>query len=391
MMQESMGAPSASPVVPPPQGTLLEKEHESLGGHMVDFHGWRMPLYYQSTGILAEHRAVRSGAGIFDVSHMGIITINGETAADLLSRRLPLNAKTQRTNACKYTCFLDTDGDIIDDAVLTRLDSRETPGDYLLVVNASMALRIQELLQQHRPKGTQIERWNGRLGIVAVQGPKSREIVEKVLGAEVKPLKFYTSAFFDAKTGAQVPYEKGFSPMAFENRFISRTGYTGELGYELFLPAELITQKWKELIEAGAVPCGLGARDTLRMEKGYLLSGVDFTGHKSPLECGLDRFLSWEHEFVGRAALEKQKKAGGYAVFTGLKVTERGAVPRTGTPILAKGSPITLATSGGLSPTLGHGIALGFLPPEWRTPGQKLEMEIRGKTVPAEVVGLPFV
>ncbi len=386
MASESVPSPA-----PPPQGTLLESEHVLRGGHMVDFHGWRMPLYYQSTGILAEHRAVRTSVGLFDVSHMGIITLRGETAKELLSRRLPTNAAVQKTGQCKYSFFLDTSGVIVDDAVLTRLDRGSDPREFLLVVNASMAPRILEILMQHRPKGTDIQLWNGDFGIIAVQGPGSRDMVHTVLGAEVSSLSFYTGALFSAVNGTPVPYEGTLSDAATENNLISRTGYTGELGYELFLPARRIAEVWNRLVEVGGVPCGLGARDTLRMEKGYLLSGTDFQRDRTPLEGGLDRFLAFDHPFVGREALEKQKKAGDYPVWTGLKVTEKGVVPRTGTPVVYAGTRIGTVTSGGLSPTLGQGIALAYLNPEYREPGRQLGLEIRGKTVPAGVVRLPFV
>ncbi len=374
-----------------PRGTLLESEHVRAGGHMVDFHGWRLPLYYQSSGILAEHRAVRSSVGLFDVSHMGIITVRGETAKDLLSRRLPTNASLQRPGQCKYTFFLDSTGVIVDDAVLTRLDNGPEPREFLLVVNASMAPRIYEVLEQHRPKGADLQMWNGKFGIIAVQGPGSRDIVHAVLGCDVSGLKFYTSALFSGASGSPEPYNGLLSEAAAENYLISRTGYTGELGYELFLPADRIVDVWNRLVKAGGVPCGLGARDTLRMEKGYLLSGVDFHEDRTPLECSLDRFLSFDHPYVGRTVIEKQRKSGDYPVWTGLRVVEKGVVPRTGTPVVYAGARIGTVTSGGLSPTLGQGIALTYLKEEFRTPGRELGLEIRGRTVGAGVVRLPFV
>jgi aminomethyltransferase len=323
---------------------------------------------------------------------MGIITITGTGAADLMSRRTPLNAHLMKTGSCKYTFFLNSDGLIIDDAILDRLDSKENPEDFLLVPNASMVPRILELLLQHRPSGTILEKWNGKMGILAVQGPKSRELLESQFGWDLKGLKFYTMGFFPWGGGPAKPYNNDFGSMTANNVLVSRTGYTGELGYEVFLTAAMAGEAWKKIVvDGGAIPCGLGCRDTLRMEKGYLLSGSDFHSNRTPLEASLDKFLTYDHAYVGREALEKQKKEGNFPLWTGISIDEAGAIPRHGAPILKDGAKIAEVTSGGQSPTLGHAIALTYLPAKYREEGTTLDMEVRGRMVKGKVVSLPFV
>jgi aminomethyltransferase len=374
-----------------PAKTLFNAQHHALGGHMVPFAGWEMPLYYTPTGIMKEHQAVREGVGVFDVSHMGIVTITGTGAADLMARRTPLNAQLMKTGSCKYTFFLNSDGLIIDDAILDRLDAKENPEDFLLVPNASMVPRILELLLQHRPSGTVLQKWNGKMGILAVQGPKSRELLESKFGWDLKSLKFYTMGFFPWGGGPVQPYNNDFEAMTKKNVLVSRTGYTGELGYEIFLTAPMAGEAWKKVMEGGAVPCGLGARDTLRMEKGYLLSGSDFHSDKTPLEAGLDKFLTFDHPYVGREALEAQKKGGDYPLWTGISIEEAGAIPRHGASILKDGTKVGQVTSGGQSPTLGHAIALTYLPAKYRGEGTMVDLDVRGHMVKGKVVPLPFV
>lgn len=374
-----------------PSHTLFHAQHTDLGAHMVSFAGWEMPLYYPKTGIMAEHRAVRTGVGLFDVSHMSILTVTGRTAADFLSIRTSANATSLKPGACRYTFVLDVDGHMIDDAVVSRLDEEEHPQDFLLVSNAGMAPRIVEILLQHRMAGTEILRWNGQVGILAVQGPRSRDVIREALGWDLTPLKYYTSGFFPWGGGMRVPFRGTFGELWKKNVLVSRTGYTGELGYELFLPADFSAEAWTRLTTAGCTPAGLGARDSLRMEKGFLLSGTDFHNDRTPLEAGLDRFLSFDHPFVGKAALEKQRSTGGFEVFSGLLVEEPGAIPRHGTPLFQGDKKVGTVTSGGLSPTLNQGIALAYLPPDRRTVGSSLELEIRGRRVACEVVTPPFV
>ncbi len=375
----------------PPLETLFHAKHLARQGHMVPFAGWHMPLYYPATGIVAEHKAVREGVGLFDVSHMSIVTVTGSDAAELISLRTPTNAHLLKPGVCRYTMFLNVDGAILDDAVVTRMDQEAKAQDFLLVSNAALAARVLELLLQHRLAQSDLDRWNGRVGILAVQGPKSTELLRKVFGWDHSVLKFYTAGFFPWKGGPKAAFSGSFDGMWKDHILVSRTGYTGEVGYELFVPAAFASEAWDRITGAGAVPCGLGCRDSLRMEKGYLLSGTDFHGNRSPLEAGLDKFLAFDHKFVGRPALEQQKAEAKYPVFTGLLVDAPGAIPRHGAKVYDGPNAVAEVTSGGLSPTLQKGISLTYLPPALRTEGRVFEVEIRGHRTPGTVVSLPFV
>ncbi|HUZ80045.1 MAG TPA: glycine cleavage system aminomethyltransferase GcvT [Thermoplasmata archaeon] len=374
--------------------TPLIEFHRAHGGHLVPFAGWEMPLYY--SGIIAEHTAVRSGAGLFDVGHMGILTVTGGTAAALLSRRTTINVEKIAPGQVKYGFFLQMGGGIVDDLLITRLDAGTGPtSSYLVVPNAGRAFEIQLILQQHRHPDATIERWNGRVTILAVQGPKSRTLLEKEFGWSLAGLGFYRSRFFPAERGGPGANDGtigGAIPGDLEHRIlVSRTGYTGELGYELFLRGDRARAVADRLVQGGALPCGLGARDTLRLEKGYLLSGQEFLRNRSPIQAGQDRFVEFDHPFVGRETLEAEQKEGPAERLVGLRVNSEGAVPRHGTPVHRAGQPIGTVTSGGLSPNLHVGIALAYLPKEYTQPGTQVELELRGREVPAEVVPLPFL
>jgi glycine cleavage system T protein (aminomethyltransferase) len=362
------------------------------GGHLVPFAGWEMPLYFSS--ILAEHRAVREGVGMFDVSHMGMITFTGAHAPELLARRTTSNVPRLVPGQVRYTFLLQMNGGIVDDLLISRLDDgSDLRRHYLAVPNASRADEIEEIFRQHRGPDTSIARWNGKVAILAVQGPKSRQVLEATFGWDLSGLAFYHVASFPAERGQGDP--KGHLGVTFPENLaqevlVSRTGYTGERGYELFLPADRADQVAERLLSAGVVPCGLGARDTLRLEQGYLLSGQEFYRDHTPIEAGQDRFVDLDHEFVGSAVLAQQKKEGPAVRLSGLAVHEPGAIPRHGTPVRKDGADLTLTTSGGLSPTLQYGIALAYLPRELAAVGTGVTLSIRGRDVPAQVVALPF-
>jgi aminomethyltransferase len=384
-----------APAAPPPEllRTPLYAFHVRHGAHLVPFAGWEMPLYY--SGILAEHHAVRSGVGLFDVSHMGLYTVDGGGAADLLSRRTTANVEVLEPGRVRYTFLLESTGAIVDDLLISRVDSgTELSRRFVVVPNAARAAEIEEILRQHRGPDTAIARWNGRVALLAVQGPGSRALLEGRFGWSLGGLGFYRAAFFPnpgspggarGRLGGTIP-----SSLATEI-LVSRTGYTGELGYELFVAGPEADALAESLVPAGAVPAGLGCRDTLRLEKGYLLSGQEFHRDRTPLEAGQERFVEFDHPFVGRAALEAAKAKGIPVRLAGVEVTEPGAIPRHGSPLLANGASVGVATSGGLSPQLGRGIALAYLPNELARPGTALELEVRGRRAPARVVELPFV
>jgi len=388
----TLPTPAPSGPAPPLRMTALHPFHVAHGGHLVPFAGWEMPLYYE--GIIAEHRAVRSGVGLFDVSHMGVLSVLGASAASLLARRTTCNVPRLVPGQVRYTFLLDAAGEIIDDLLVTRLDSGATPEQgFLVVPNAANASLVFDLLRAHRLPDTTLQWHNPDVAILAVQGPKARATLEGLFGWDLSGLKFYHARRFPshgpASSGSRG--ELGGAEMPDLERFhwVGRTGYTGETGYEIFVRAADAVPLAERLVAAGVVPCGLGARDTLRLEKGYLLSGQDFHRDRTPLEAAQDRFVELDHPFVGRPVLDQQAKDGPAVRLAGIRVDAPGAIPRHGTPLWV-GEQRTELTSGGLSPSLNVGIGLAYLPTARSTVGTRVELEIRGRRVPGEVVALPF-
>jgi aminomethyltransferase len=377
----------------PLRRTPLIDFHRRHGAHLVPFAGWEMPLYYSS--ILAEHRAVRSAVGLFDVSHMGILTVEGGHAAELLARRTTANVPALTPGQVRYTFLLESTGRIVDDLLISRIDrGDEIVRSFVVVPNASRADEVEEILRQHRGPDTKIARWNGTVALLAVQGPGSRALLEREFGWDLSTVSFYHAAFFPATAGTGertgvlgLPFPQALTASI----LVSRTGYTGELGYELFVRGETADALAERFLQGGAVATGLGARDTLRLEKGYLLSGQDFHRDRTPLEAAQDRFVDFNHEFVGRAALEKEKAEGPAVRLVGIEVAAVGAIPRHGTPVRHGGKVVAEATSGGSSPNLGHGIAMAYLPRELTALGTTVALDIRGHEVSGQVVPLPFV
>lgn len=380
-------------LAPPLRVTALHEFHRRHGGHLVPFAGWEMPLYYAS--ILSEHRAVREHAGLFDVSHMGILSVSGPRAHELLGRRTTANVGRLEPGQVRYTFLLENTGRIVDDLLVSRLDTgSELVRRFLVVPNAGRADEVEELFRQHRDPQTEIRRHNPQVALLAVQGPDSRRTLEEHFGWDLGRLGFYRAAFFPKRRGdGATAGELGPTfPAGLSDRYlVSRTGYTGELGYEVFVPAEEADPLAEALLAAGVVPAGLGARDTLRLEKGYLLSGQEFHRDRSPIEAGQERFVELDHPFVGRPTIAKEVQDGTAERLVGILVDEAGAIPRHGTPILSGGARVADATSGGLSPGLGRGIALAYLPAALAREGTALAVEVRGHAAPARVVRLPFV
>ena len=376
--------------------TPLDAFHRRHQGQMVPFAGWEMPLHYGS--IVDEHRAVRSSVGFFDVSHMGILSVRGATAPALLSRRTTANASKIVAGQCRYTFLLDAFGEMIDDLILTRVDTGggEAPPGFVLVPNAARAGKVRNLLQEHRRPDTTVGWHNDAVAILAVQGPESRALLERLFGWSVGDLAPFHAAYFawpPAASGGPVGrlLDEPFPGPLGEHALVSRTGYTGELGFELFVKGATADSVAERLLAGGARPCGLGARDTLRLEKGYLLSGQDFHEDRTPLEAGQDRFVEFDHTFVGRDALEKQKATGIPAHLVGLAIADPTAIPRHGQAVLSGDQPAGTVTSGGFSPTLQQGIALAYVAPPLTPVGTALAIDIRGRSAAATVVRLPFV
>jgi aminomethyltransferase len=354
--------------------TPLHDEHLRLGGKMVPFVGWEMPVQYPA-GITAEHRAVRSAAGLFDVSHMGEVEVSGPGALDLVQRLTTNDAAALEVGQAQYSTMLRADGTIIDDLLVYRFDDR-----YMLVVNAGNRERDVEWIQRHASDhDVQVADRSDDIALLALQGPRAQAILGPLTDADLEAIRYYR---FGEGEVARVP------------AVISRTGYTGEDGFELYIPAERAAELWKRLLEAGAgeglMPAGLGARDALRLEMGYLLYGSDADDRHTPLEAGLGWVVKWgKSDFIGRAALERQKEAGVSRRLAGFRLLERG-FPRRGYPLRVEGQVVGEVTSGVVSPSLGEGIGLGYLPPPAAKPGTRIEVVIRDRALPAEVVRPPF-
>ncbi len=348
----------------------LDQEHRDLGGRLVPFAGWEMPVMYDS--IIHEHKAVRESAGVFDISHMGQLFVSGANAANWLEKLLTNEVATLTPGNAHYTFLLNEAGGVIDDLILYRLKEDR----FLLVVNASCIDHDVEWLQQHLEKGVTLENESSEWAGLAVQGPKTPEI--------------YTAI----TEGRTLPSRNGIDDLKHEGErlLICRTGYTGEDGFELFCPAKQASHWWKALLGEGVKPCGLGARDSLRLEMCYPLNGADLSPARTPLEAGLGFFVALEKgDFMGSTILKKQKEEGISERLMAIKIDERGAPPRPGYPVLdQEGTALSVLTSGGLSPSLGEGIALAYLPVEKVKMGTPVFIEVRGRKISAKVVKKPF-
>ena len=349
--------------------TALHAQHQALGAKLVDFAGWEMPIQYASQ--LDEHHAVRAGAGMFDVAHMTAVDLHGARSRDFLRHLLANDvAKLKTPGKALYSCMLNPAGGVIDDLIVYFL----AEDLFRLVVNAGTTDKDLAWLRQQAPAFGVEVRPRGDLGILAVQGPQARAKV----GALLPPA-------LAQKAAALTPFSAAWDG----DWFVGRTGYTGEDGYELILPHAQLVQLWGELLAAGVKPCGLGARDTLRLEAGMNLYGQDMDDAVSPLECGLSwtvAFAPEERDFIGRKVLEAQKAAPPRKS-VGLVLEGRGVL-RAHMPVRGANGSRGETTSGGFAPTLKGSIAMARVAGDAAAP---YEVEIRGQWLPAREVKLPFV
>ncbi|MFI2778875.1 glycine cleavage system aminomethyltransferase GcvT [Streptomyces sp. ALB3] len=362
-----------------PRRTALDALHRSLGATMTDFAGWDMPLRYASER--DEHNAVRTRAGLFDLSHMGEITVTGPQAAAFLSYALVGDIATVGVGRARYTMIVAEDGGILDDLIVYRLADTE----YMVVANAGNAqLVLDTLTGRAGDFDTEVRDDRDAYALLAVQGPDSPAVLKSVTDADLDGLKYYAGL---PGTVAGVP------------ALIARTGYTGEDGFELFVAPAHAEQLWKALTEAGApyglIPCGLSCRDTLRLEAGMPLYGHELTTALTPFDAGLGRVVKFgkEGDFVGREALSAAAERAEQAPprkLVGL-VAEGRRVPRAGYPVVVGGEVVGEVTSGAPSPTLGKPIAMAYVDAAHSAPGtQGVGVDIRGTHEPYEVVALPF-
>jgi aminomethyltransferase len=353
--------------------TALFQTHVSLGGRLVPFAGWEMPIQFE--GILAEARAVRFRAGIFDVSHMGRVEITGSDAAQFLHELVTADVINMPLGRARYTLICNERGGIIDDTILYRLGEER----FLLIPNAANTEAV--LSWVHRwmdERGRQVELrvFTEETCLIALQGPSAKEVLQPMCSLDISSIRPFRCV---EGSVAEVP------------AILCRTGYTGEDGFELILPTEDAPSIWLGFQEEGAVPCGLGARDVLRLEAGLLLHGTDMDDAVTPLEAGLERFVNWSKgDFMGLAALQEMKSRGLSRTLVGFRLLEKG-IPRHGYSILSgEGRPIGTVTSGTYSPTLDMGIGLGYVPLERASPGTRVAIDLRGRRAKAEVAAIPF-
>lgn len=353
--------------------TPLHASHVAAGARIVDFGGWEMPLHYGSQ--VEEHHAVRQHAGVFDVSHMTIVDVQGAGAFDFLRRLLANDvAKLEAPGKALYTCMLNEAGGVIDDLIVYFLE----PGLYRLVVNAATRAKDLAWIGEQAEAFAVTVNEREDLALIAVQGPAARELTAGVLAGGEEAVHEAALAL------------KPFSAADIGGRFVARTGYTGEDGFEIALPAADAPAFWQQLLDAGAAPCGLGARDTLRLEAGMNLYGSDMDEATSPLESGLGWTIAWDppdRDFIGRTAAEQLRADASRQQFTGLVLEDRGVL-RNHQRVVVEGRPDGEITSGGFAPTLGRSIALARLPAGDHAHAR---VDVRGKLLAARVVKPPFV
>ena len=358
-------------------GTLrqlpLADQHRALSARFAPFAGWEMPVQY--AGIVAEHRAVRDRAGVFDVSHMGRLYVSGNDAGRLLRRALTYKVDQLAEGEAHYALLCSDDGGILDDVFVYRLASTR-----FLVVNnaANVDLGLERVASFVEPDmDVELHDRQAATAMLALQGPEAPAVLARVIGPE-------TPESLPRRRCTEVEFLG-------ERLFVSRTGYTGEDGFELVTSVDAGARLLERLVEEGVAPCGLGARDTLRLEAALPLYGNDIDSGTNPWEAGLGFAVSLddEAEFAGRAALAAAKEAGVTRRLACLRATERG-IMRSGNPILHAGETMSTVTSGGFSPMLNVSIGMAYLPVELTQKGTELEVDVRGKPLPAIVVPRPF-
>jgi aminomethyltransferase len=373
--------PAVEATTPAIHKTALNSVHRQMGAKMVEFNGWEMPVEYPSAGgIMAEHNAVRTGVGIFDVSHMGDIRVAGPQALAAVQHISMNDASRLALGQAQYSALLYPEGTFVDDVVVHRLVEDE----YLLVINAGTREKDFSWVSDHtRQFNCEAENLSDDFTQIAIQGPRAVSLLQQLTDADLSAVKFYWAT-------------RG-TVCGLKNTLIARTGYTGEDGFEIYVPSDEPTSArvWNEILEAGkefgVVPCGLGARNTLRLEAKLPLYGHEISDTINVWEAGLDRFCKMEKpDFLGRTSLERARAEGTKRALVGLEMTDRG-IARDGYKVLdPSGREIGYVTSGSPAPFLKKNIALAYVSAEFVPLGTELRVEIRGQGVKAQVVPTPF-
>jgi aminomethyltransferase len=351
------------------QRTALYDWHVTTGARMVDFAGWDMPVVY--TSITEEHQAVRTAAGLFDISHMGRLAFSGPDALALIQQVCTNNAATMKDFQVRYSLICNEQGGVKDDVLVYRW-----PSGYAMVVNAANRAKIVDWLRQHQGgKNVEVQDQTLDTCMVAVQGPKALALVRGLTEADAEQLAYYHAALTRYKGKTCV---------------LSRTGYTGEDGVEVMIGKDAAVELWEDLVRRGARPCGLGARDTLRLEAAMPLYGHELTEEIDPLQAGLAWAVKFDKgAFIGREALLRRQQDKARRQRVGLELAGK-RIPREGFAVLAADQEVGRVTSGTFAPTLHKTIAMAYVDPAYTAPGTQLAVDIRGKPEPAVVVKLPF-
>ena len=356
------------------KNTALTHIHEQLGAKLVPFAGYNMPVQYE--GVNAEHETVRTGVGVFDVSHMGEFLISGKNALALIQKVTTNDASTIEIGRAQYSCLPNSDGGIVDDLIIYRIKEDQ----YLLVVNASNIEKDWNWISSHNDVEAEMKNISEDYSLLAIQGPKAIEAMQSLTSVDLSALKYY---HFEVAEFAGI-----------DHVIISATGYTGSGGFEIYCKNSEVEQVWNKVFEAGKAfgikPIGLAARDTLRLEMGFCLYGNDISDTTSPLEAGLGWITKFTKEFVNSENLKKQKEAGVTRKLIGFELLERG-IPRHDYEIVdANGNNIGIVTSGTMAPSLGKGIGLGYVKTEFTALDTEIYIQIRNNKVKAKIVKPPF-
>ena len=355
--------------------TPLYDKHIALGAKMVPFAGYEMPVRYASE--IEEHHAVRKSLGMFDVSHMGEFLIKGPHALELIQKVTSNDASKLEVGKVQYSCLPNDTGGIVDDLLVYMMK----PQEYLLVVNASNIEKDWNWIALHNDMGAEMDNISDKISLLAVQGPKASQVVQKLTDADVSSLQYYT-------------FTKGKINGITDGIIFSATGYTGSGGLEIYVYNEFAAQVWDAVMKAGEEfdikPAGLGARDTLRLEMGYALYGNDIDDLTSPIEAGLGWITKFTKEFTNWQYLQKQKESGVEKRLIGFQMIDRG-IPRSHYPILnSEGVEIGTVTSGSMSPSLGYGIGMGYIKAKYAAADSEIYIAVRNKNLKARVSKLPF-
>ncbi|MCH9659500.1 MAG: glycine cleavage system aminomethyltransferase GcvT [Bacteroidetes bacterium] len=356
------------------KNTALSTTHEALGAKMVPFAGYNMPVSYE--GVNAEHETVRTSVGVFDVSHMGEFLITGPNALALIQKVTSNDASKLVDGQAQYSCLPNTENGIVDDLIVYRLEAEK----WLLVVNASNIEKDWDWIRSHNTMDADMRNLSEDYSLLAIQGPMAVEAMQSLTSEDLSAIKFYT---FKVSNFAGI-----------ENVIISATGYTGSGGFEIYCKNSEVKQIWDKVMEAGTdwgiKPIGLAARDTLRLEMGYCLYGNDINDTTSPLEAGLGWITKFSKDFINAENLQKEKEHGPERRLIAFQLDERG-IPRQGYDIVdGQGKKIGEVTSGTMSPSLGKGIGMGYVPTIMKDVGTQIHIQIRKNAVPATIIKLPF-